>query len=629
MFNRAKSAEQRAADLVGTLIKFEKIIKAIEDGARFRIAVDYSVVHKYLFPFDHIILGQHEIDDKTQNELAVEQACLSLLFEVSPVKLNQPNILLRPYASELKSMLKLKMSLARDGFNNIQSNDIHRRLAQLLKKISTSIDYDLNDTTSIMSAMQQYHDNFVHLYNILVFDEKVFSHRENLLFGENHNKMLGWPEELLEPSRDVIIDGETEDLFARFNEIRPLYTKKTANYIDALALKYLFALNDSLSRSGRAIIFISNSSAVAKVLEDTKRDNVTLDIGGTKYSCPIMFHPYAILLFLVHVGKDRIETLENLNKTKTSLVSISDEIAQYIDFFESDNQLLTAPKELNKKAEQQLTSAVEEFLSTWMDSRFTKLSLDNIDFLETATQRITGRLSGIRSKILSLTTMIRNHPDDVWETYERIINDNYRRVMSSAWDILSISYYSKVTHTHDSLISYHLFNLRNEDVLKLVEELYRHSYSVGNVLEKIEELKKNLIAEAFLLSAYIKNRIGDHFNLALKDIETGLSLIDTANQENLQTVLQFEYVRSMVLMNCGEIKKALSNSEFFALNHGDEYPILYVQLGFICWRAYVEAEGMIPGADKKAIEYTTKAANAAKHQVEAQKQHHRRRCLLL
>jgi hypothetical protein len=609
-----------------------EVLKPILDirrnGGKCYFAVDYCVLHDYLFPSYEDIVSP---DERTQHDEWRKLATLTLLFERLPRIWQAPLLLLEPYQVELKNKLCEFQDNAVRVMLSTQKREIRDRIKTHLRRLtSESTDTGLlqknmeNEGTANLREVLEKLKSFELLYLLLTVGTRRSLEKLSLLLGGTRegsqvaNLQLKLPDELsalrlsdhwveLEPLAN-------EALMPKFKDIKG--DRYFPNKADSMMLTYLNWLNAKLREKNvpDRVILITTANAFFEVISrerDSPKSSMPEITGG---AVPLVIRPEFALLYrtLTTFVTETTDSLDDrlyelLVETTRTLESLKDVLRFTQGTVEDTNLHRESRNKLrqvfdNQRDCERLALLLSSGNNKAKRGLYWDVASGVTKYLKEVEENLRSNYQNLIEKVASAEEEFRAHQASILASIMKHYKDSVKlsafcafldhRVRSLNYDFL----YKETSVEGEAAI---VFSGGTE--------------GLPETLLKVFDNMENGSPSAYLLSAHLLTKV----NLdeeALSDVATGTALAKEKKRIPLLSPLCF--VKNIALIHLFRFREAISLAENQA-NHTRESEVrsrFLLQLGYIYWMKWTVDKKPRTEDIELAIKYCESALNIAPNQ---------------
>lgn len=525
---------------------------AVKNGFSLSYTIDPCVVSSYLSPpATGTITSNNPHDHRSIDDKLFFYSAISILLEtvdgfalIEPYRLELSGALEHSNRS-IRLMKKYAESFYRTDLNNLRAEILAQCGEPALKTESESGEISQNYLELCLAYLAR---RFYHIYYLVLF--------------HNVSKRLEKVKAILTTKKHISVSrkpyDECQKLYYKFfQEERGL---PFSDLVDARALSLLTGLNDEPQGPDKKLyLLVTQAPTMFKALKQFP-DALRWHHSEKALSCPIVIHPYSVLL--AHFFKDNIEVLEALNRNyKDDLMGVG-----------LDSISLDVLK--NSQIQHFLSSLKQNYDS--QKSEIEGLLLTMLKDQEAAKAKVAGKIRECVEVEKAIAAM----------TDREIHEARARNFLIYGKYLFQIDY--------------------GPEVCRLLESA-RLDTSAAQVVEELAMLKTGGIEEAFHLSAYWNGKLENH-DEALEDIKEGIKLCGSDRDR----IAKYEYLESINLANMGRFDDAIELGLTNARRRPSQ-PRHDLHLGYLYWRKARKHAG--EGSESMlltAITYTDSALTKAR-----------------
>lgn len=537
--------------------------------------------------------------ERSSESLIFDHLGRCLLVEYLPKYFNRPFILLPPHRIELQDILKTRIlhtqffsrrKQEEADFNiNIRRIKEDSQIPHIIENFKRSGLKEITDK-DISHVIDLVYNHFPEIYYSINFSKYI---KGRFAFLKNPN-YIGLPKGINIPLLSEISVESIDQFFDILNQVRSSVSKRTANYMDSMALAYLKNINHSLRDKRSAIIMVSDAISLQGALAACSKQDIDMELRCDKWLIPLVIEPSSLLPFLLCFDPS------DINKTNENIVALKSEVG-------SDETLEEFSERSNVADSISAHTLLRDILIA--DDKLRMESSLRVQLIKSPIAYEFVNAFGSSAEINALLTEILQLLDcckssGELEKYGKKLSEQYSEYTVTVKDALSRLDKVAFSNVRPLLSMAYLFDYSGDKDLACMLSDFSLLSNLDEILNKLKALKESGDCGAFHLSAYLNYKRGQ-VKEAREDVENGLSQCHSDSDQR-----RFKYLNNIIMASTGNLNDAIDNILELAETYGDDYPRFWLRAGYLHWQKWLD--GRCNGELlEKATRFTERCAGRA------------------
>lgn len=389
-----------------------KDIQFENNGGKIHYCVDFSEIYSYVYPQNELF-GLDSFLKEDFSNIKTKRIINEYILETIFSCLNRELILLDPYTIELESFIhNLKFRTVNSIFQ--KAGDTLNQFEEMLNE------EDINPIIKLANEIKKNERKLTtkEIEHCLRFFEK---HLKSLIFlmegisiqPLRRLKMLIEKKCFVNLSHDIEVkldieanlnDGFANHWFETLNVARK-NKRRSASFMDAVAIAIIRKVNDLLKDSGTKIILITQSKNMHKIFTDQLEDGLWDNYGGNILRHPRCFSPYHY-----PIKGNKLVDLELLHRRKEYLEFFVESVRN--DKVEGKYDSLANEKELQNL----LTEVINKLKTDWIRAEAFYASISE------STKYVSGEKSSTEKRVYEILSLL-NNTEEIRDLITKFIDE--------------------------------------------------------------------------------------------------------------------------------------------------------------------------------------------------------------